>query len=196
MSDTGAKFPSIAASVSETPWDDNAWTDAEPTNLDADDGATASVTPANFDDGDQTHVLKAYGFDFSEIADGSQIDGIECVANTWYADGSASFGLMQLLDTSLTRIGDNQCATPVPMSTDTATTITKGGPTDTWNANPTAAMVKHSNFGVGMGCIATQNNADVFIDYVTLKIYYTTPAGDSLVSVQRSIKRKNWHVVR
>src|SRR3990170_343 len=173
MATTGAKYPTAAVTVSEAPWSDNDWT--TPGNIYADDGATANVTAATFDSPDQTFVLKAYTFDFSAIPGGSTIDGVICVVNCWYANGSVSIDLMQLLDTSRAKVGTNQCAAPVALGTGTGGTVTKGSSSDKWGNLFTAAWVKNSNFGVSLGFLATGNNADVFVDYVTLEVYYTPP---------------------
>src|SRR4030066_1476164 len=173
MATTGAKYPTAAVTVSEAPWSDNDWT--TPGNIYADDGATANVTAATFGAPDQTFVLKAYTFDFSAIPDGSTIDGVICVVNTYYANGSVSIDLMQLLNTSLAKVGTNQCATPVALGTGTGGTVAKGSSSDKWGNLLTAAWVRNSNFGVALGFLATGNNADVFVDYVTLEVYYTPP---------------------
>src|SRR3990172_6710313 len=173
MATTGAKYPTAAVTVSEAPWSDNDWTTQG--NIYADDGATANVTAATFDSPDQTYVLKAYNFDFSAIPAGSTIDGVICVVNCWYANGSVSIDLMQLLDTSRAKVGTNQCAAPVALGTGTGGTVTKGSSSDKWGNLFTAAWVKNSNFGVALGFLATGNNADVFVDYVTLEVFYTPP---------------------
>lgn len=173
MSTTGAKYPTLGESASEAPWSDDAWTN--PTNIYSDNGAVASVTAATYDAGDQTTVLKATGFDFSAIPDGSTILGIICKVNAWYSAGSANMDLCQLLDTSKAKVGTNQCSTPVTMSPTDTTVITKGANNDLWGNALSAAWVKNANFGVALGCIATAANTDVNIDYVTLEVYYTPP---------------------
>src|SRR3990167_7091814 len=155
--DTGAKYPTTSASVSEAPWSDNGWT--TPTNIYADDGATASVTASTFDTPDQTRVLKATGFDFSAIPDGATIDGVIVRLNTWYANGTVSIDLAQLLDTTKARVGTNQYATPEALATPDTSLKTIGGATDTWGNVLTAAWVKNANFGVGLGFLATGADA-------------------------------------
>ena len=180
MSTTGAVFSTTSQAISETPWSDDAWT--TPNNILADDAATANVTAASFDNNDQTYVLKAYGFNFNSIPDGSTINGVICKVNAWYrgGQGSGSFDLMQLLNTSKAKVGTNQCATVVALASNNTTVITKGSATDLWGNALTAAWVKNSNFGVAMGILATAANADVDIDYVTLDIDYTAPSPSAL----------------
>lgn len=171
---TGEKYPTLGQSILESPWSDNGWT--APANIYADDGLTASVTSSTFDTGDQTRVLKATGFDFSSIPDGSSIDGVIARINSWYTAGSGSIDLIQLLDTTQVRVGINQAVTAIPLGTDNAAIITSGSSTDLWGNALTASWIKDPNFGIGIGIIATGNNADVFVDYVTIEVYYTPPA--------------------
>jgi len=175
MPTTGPIFPQLAESVSEAPWSDNAWT--TPANITADDEATANVTAATFDANDQTHVLKAYNFDFSGVPAGATIDGVIASVNAFYrsGQGAGSLDLMQLLDAARAKVGTNQCATAVPLTTTTTTVITKGSLSDLWGNSLTAAWIKDIDFGIALGIKATAANADVDIDYVTLEIYYTVP---------------------
>lgn len=87
--------------------------------------------------------------------------------------------LCQLLNTSKAKVGTNNCSTAVPLTTNSATIITKGSSLDTWGNSLTAAWVKSANFGVAIGILATAANADVDVDYVTIEIYYTPPADTS-----------------
>lgn len=175
MTSTGQVFPTTAVTAAEDPWLDNDWT--APTAVTADDDTTANVTAASFDSPDQTFVLKAQGFDFSSIPDGSTINGVTARVNAWFrsGQGSGSLDLCQLLDTSGAKVGTNQCATPVALTTTTTTVISKGGAADLWGNALDAAWVKNANFGIALGILATAANADVDIDYVTLEIEYTAP---------------------
>lgn len=185
---TGEKFPTTAATASEAPWSDNDWN--TPGNVTADDGSTANCIAASFDSPDQTFVLKAQGFDFSSIPDGSTIDGVTARVNAWFrsGQGSGSLDLCQLLDTSSAKVGTNQCATPVALTTTTTTIITKGGVADPWGNALDAAWVKSANFGIALGVLATAANADVDIDYVTLDIEYTPPSGPIEVAVNPALE--------
>ena len=174
MATTGAKLPTAAITAAEDPWLDNDWT--TPANLYG--AGTASVTAATFDAADQTYVLKAQGFDFSAIPDYSTIDGVTCVVNGYYATAAVSIDLLQLLDATGTRVGTNQAATPIALTTGAAN-YTKGGAADQWGNALTADWVKNANFGVAIGCLAGgsgNSNNDVYIDSVTLEIDYTPPA--------------------
>ncbi len=181
MSTTGAKAPTAAQTIAEDPWLDDTW--VNPANIYG--TGEASVTAATFDAGDQTYVLKAYGFDFSAIPDGAVIDGVICVVNARYATALASIDLMQLLDISRAKVGTNQCATPVALTT-SAANYTKGSSTDLWGNDLTPAWLKDADFGVAIGCLAGgsgNNNVDVYIDSVTLEVYYHVPFTETLVSI-------------
>ena len=173
MSTTGVKAPTAAQTIAESPWLDDTW--VSPANIYG--AGEASVTATSFDAGDQTYVLKAYGFDFSALPDNAVIRGVICVVNARYATAPGSIDLMQLLDISRAKVGTNQCATPVALTT-LAADYTKGSATDLWGNVLTAAWVKDGDFGVAIGMLAGgtgNNNVDVYCDYVTLEVYYSIP---------------------
>jgi len=172
---TGQVYPTLGTTVAESPWLDNTWT--KPTNIYSDNAATANVTAPSYDNGDQTYVLKATGFDFSAIPDGSTINGITARINAFYrsGQGSGSMDLCQLLDISRAKVGTNKCSTPVALTTTTSTIITQGSASDLWGNVLTSTWVKDPDFGIAMGILATAANADVDVDYVTLEVSYTPP---------------------
>lgn len=172
---TGEVFPTLGTSVSEAPWSDNGWT--TPTNIYLDNAATANVTANTYDSPDQTFVLKATGFDFSSIPDGSTINGVTARINSFYrtGQGAGSIDLCQLLNVSRAKVGTNQCSTAVVLTTTTSTIIVKGGPTDTWGNALTTAWIKDPDFGIAIGILSTGINSEVDVDYVTLEIAYTPP---------------------
>lgn len=174
MATTGPKAPTAAVTASEAPWSDNDW--VNPANIYG--AGEAIVIAATFDAKDQTYVLKASGFDFSAIPAGSTIDGVQVVINARYTVAIGEIDLCQLLDASLAKVGTNQYSTPQALTT-TAADYTIGGATDKWGNALDAAWVKNANFGVAIGCLAGgfgNNNVDVFIDSVTMEVWYTAPA--------------------
>ncbi|MEK7569057.1 MAG: hypothetical protein AAB497_03005 [Patescibacteria group bacterium] len=179
---TGEIYPTLGTTVSESPWSDNTWN--TPTNIYSDNAATANVTAASYDTPDQTFVLKATGFNFSAIPDGSTINGVTVRMNAFYrsGQGSGSMDLCQLLNVSRAKVGTNKCSTPVALTTNTATIITQGGSADTWGNALTTAWVKDPDFGIAIGVLATAQNADVDVDYVTVEITYTPPAVPTVTS--------------
>ena len=174
MATTGAQAPTSATTVAEDPWLDNDWT--TPANVFSDNSQTANITAATFDSPDDSYVLKAVGFDFSVIPDGAPIRGVTCKLNAYYrsGQGTGAVNLLQLLNTSMVKVGTNQCAsaTMVALTTSPTTIITKGSGSDTWGNSLTAAWVKDPDFGVAIGIEATAANADVDVDYVTLEVTY------------------------
>lgn len=174
MATTGQVYPTSAVTSAESPWLDEDW--ATPGNVTSDDGNTANITGPQYDNGDQSYVLKAQGFDFSAIPDGATIVGVTARINAWYSAGGGSLDLAQLLNTSGAKVGTNLCVTPVTLTTSDTTVITRGGAANLWGNALTAAWVKDPDFGIALGIQATANNADVFLDYVTLEIEYTPPA--------------------
>lgn len=166
---TGAKAPTAAQQVSEAPWSDDAW--QTPQNIYG--TGTASVTASSFDAGDQTWVLKAYNFDFSAIPDTAVITGVSVIINGWYANAPASIDLCQLLNVSRAKVGTN-LAGPTAFTT-SAANYTFGGNNNLWGNALTASWVKNANFGVAIGCLAGgsgNNNVDVFIDVVTMEVFF------------------------
>jgi len=173
MATTGAIAPTAAETVAEDPWSDANCTWLNPGNIYG--AGEASVVHASFDSPDQTYVLKAYTFDFSAIPDGSTIDGVQVVINARYAVAAVSLDLCQLLDAARAKVGTNQYSTPQALTT-SAANYTVGNSTDKWGNALDAAWVKDADFGVAIGAVAGGANSDVFIDSVTMEVWYTAPA--------------------
>lgn len=170
---TGVKAPTVAETVGEAPWNDANCTWVNPNNIFG--VGEAEVTHSSFDTPDQTYVLKAYTFDFSAIPGGSTIQGVRVIINARYAVAAVSLDLMQLLDISRAKVGTNKYATPQALTT-SAANYTIGGAADTWGNSLTAAWVKDPDFGVAIGAVANGANSDVFVDSVTMEVWYTPPA--------------------
>jgi len=169
---TGAVFPGTGAAWSVSPHDDQTW--SNPGNILADDTSYAQITSPSFDLGVQSYLLRASNFNFSGIPSGATIVGITVRVNACYVNGSGSIDLVQLVNASGSLVGDNKASTPVALTTPSLATHTFGGSADTWNASPTVAMLQDTDFGVAVGCIATANDCDVYIDYITIEVEYTT----------------------
>lgn len=179
MATTGPKSPTVASTTAEAPWSANPW--VTPENLYG--AGTANITAPTFDAGDQSEILRAYGFDFSAIPDGSTIDGVQVViGGAYYATAICALSLAQLLSTGGALGGTNQYSTPTDLTTG-ASNYTKGGATDKWGNALDAAWVKNSNFGVGIGItVGASNNCDVYIDSVTMEVWYTPPASPTIIA--------------
>jgi len=167
---TGALFPTSAANVVSAPHSAENW--VNPSNIGADDATNASITAATFDSPDQSSLLIAH-FNLAALPSGAAIRGVRVIVNCYYANGTVSMDLLQLLDVSGNPVGTNQCATPVALGTATSGLVTKGGNADQWGNALTDTWVKDADFGVAIGMAATGANADVFVDYVTLEVFYT-----------------------
>jgi hypothetical protein len=184
METTGALVPTAVVTAAEAPWSNNDW--SNPENIYG--AGEASVTAATFDAGDRTYVLKASAFDPPAIAlipDGSTIEGVLVTINARYAVVVVNIDLAQLLDTSRAKVGTNQYATPQALTT-SAVNYTKGGSADKWGNELTAAWVKDPDFGVAIGCLAGgsgNSNNDVYIDSVTMEIWYTPPVAPVVVDL-------------
>jgi len=182
MPTTGATFPGTGASWSVSPHDDQTWTN--PGNIVADDTSYAQITSPSFDTGVQSYLLRASNFNFSAIPEGATIDGIIVRVMGNYVNGAGAIDLVQLVDAGGSLVGDNKASTPVTLNTPSMTVNTFGGAADTWNATPTRAMLQDVDFGVAIGCIAQANDCDIYIDYVTIEVYYTE--GGSLQTITAS----------
>lgn len=174
MATTGEKFAGAAETIAESPWLDNTW--VSPLNaVGVNNGTNASVTDATYDSGDQTFVLKCYGYDFSSIPAGSTIDGVivRCYGVEEQA-GAGAIGLVQLLSTARAKVGTNLAATEVAVDTN-PTTYTFGSSTELWGNALTEAWVKDPDFGVAFGMWARAANTDVVVDAISIEVFYTAP---------------------
>ena len=115
---TGEKFPTSGTTTNESPWLDEPW--VNPGNVVSNNATYAAVTATTFDLGDQTAVLKAFGFDFSSIPAGATIDGVTARIEARGDSTSVSLDLVQLLDTSGAKVGTNLASTPQALTTSDA----------------------------------------------------------------------------
>ena len=175
MANTGYILPQSASSTSETGWEDSGGAWIDPVNIYG--AGEASITNNAFDNGDASHVLRGYNFDFSGIPAGSTIDGVICRVMARATNPTTAIGLAQLLNISGARVGTNLAATPITITgTTTAAEHLIGANNNNWGNSLTLAWLQDADFGVGVGVINGANNADVFIDSVELDVYYTAAA--------------------
>ena len=162
------KYPGTIGTQSINPEDDNDW--VNPSNIGADDAAYASVVAPQFDTGDITYRLKAQNFGFT-IPTGT-IDGIKVEIERYNDAGETGKDYrVQLLDADGNLVGDNKAA--VGDWETTPTIKSYGGATDKWSASPTVAMVNDADFGVVLSAEATADNADIYVDFIRITIYYS-----------------------
>lgn len=167
---TGYIFPTTATSTSETGWDDDAGAWINPENIYG-EGVT-SITDNGFNQDDKSHVLRGDSFDFGSIPEGATIVGVICRIYASSTSTASTIGLVQLLDESGARVGTNLASTPVAVTTSLAA-YTFGAKDNLWENALTLEWVQNTKFGVGVGMVDGDNNADVSIDSIELNIYYT-----------------------
>jgi len=171
MADTGAKAPTAAESVAESPWSTSNCGWVNPTYIYG--AGEAAITHPAFDTDTYSYVLKAYTFDFSAIPDTATITGVSVTVNARYANGACGIALMQLLNTSRAKVGTNLASTPTALTTSAADyNFPSGGAPTLWGNALTPAWVKDADFGVAIGVRPTALNADVYVDSVVMTVYY------------------------
>ena len=161
--------PTVASTTAEDPWLDD--TQVNPENIYG--AGEASITSNNYDAGDQSYVMKAYTFDFSSVPVDATIVGVVCQIGARSATATHQFDLIQLLSTTRVKGGTNLASTPVTINSISPIELEFGARDNLWGNALTETWVKDADFGVAIGVLSNNNNADVFIDYVLLSIYYT-----------------------
>ena len=181
MSVTVTRYPTAnAAPASSAPYDDMTWTNYN--NLKADDSTYANIIDATFDTGKYSYIMKFSHFD-AAIPAGSQILGIQVTMQGYYQTGTFEVALLQLLNASGTAEGDNKADTASGAFGTGNTNVTFGGPTEEWGLNLTPTMVNDDDFGVQMAVVATQDNCDVFLDFLRMEITYIPPKTITSINV-------------
>ena len=167
MADTGVKYPATISTVQET-GDDNDWT--TPANVGADDAAYASITAASFDNLDTSYLLKATNIS-AGIPSGATINGILVEIERHYANGAVADYDVCLTKDGSTRAGDDKSTGAAFPAADAITSF--GGSTDLWGTTWTEAEINATTFGVLYKMQATANNADGYVDFIRVTVYYT-----------------------
>jgi len=187
MATQGPNYPASGATLANAGTSENAEAWVSPGNITSDNGTSASVTAATYDNSDITQLLVASNFGFS-IPAGSTIDGITVEVDRSNAAGAAHTFRIQLATgtTFATLVGDNKGdATDWPASLAIAT---YGGAADNWNAGLTVAQVNATGFAVMLSAQADGNNTDVAVDFIRVTINYTIPLTISYAQAQALIK--------
>ena len=167
MPNTGVKYPATVSTIQET-GDDNNW--VSPSSVGADDAAYASITAATFDAGDVSYLLRATNLSMG-VPTASTIDGILVEIERYYAGG-----LVEDVDVVLTKDGINRVGSDYSTGADFTTSpaiVSFGGATNKWGTTWTPAEVNATTFGVFYKMGAVGNNADGFVDFIRVTVYYT-----------------------
>ena len=188
-----AKFCGSGASVSQNPYDDAAWSD--PTNIYADDGVDdgegsvdgyANIAgywtwfifwtwhQSGFNTNEYSTVLKATNFGYA-IPTGSVINGIKVEIDKHKYNGNVVDAVVQLTKDGTNRVGDNKADTTTYWPNADAVS-TYGNSTYLWGTTWTAAEINSANFGAHIVAQAKANDANAYIDYVKITVYWSPPA--------------------
>ena len=174
--DTGGKYPATVSTTQET-GDDNDWTTAS--DVGADDGAYGQITAATFDANDVSYLLRATNFSMGVTA-GATIDGIVVEIERYYANGQVIDVDVNLTKNGTARVGSDY-STGANFVASPGSTVTFGGATDKWGTTWTAAEVNTSTFGVFYKMGASAANADGFVDFIRVTVYFTS--NDPVITV-------------
>lgn len=154
------------ASIGTSPWQNL-------TNAKYPDG---SASNANLPGAQTTNYLKATGFGFSVTATAA-ICGIE-VRVERRVSGAASKDTAIMLVKNNVVTGINQKIN-IPWST-TLSVITYGSNSDLWGTTWTPTDINDPNFGAAISVVNTFTTTSYsfpLIDYITVKVYYSTSTG-------------------
>jgi len=162
------KYAGLGASAASGIYDDDAW--VTPTNIYSDNAAYASVTAATFDTNDYTEVLKATTFGFA-IPILATVKGIKVEIEKYRANANVVDECVQLTKDGTARVGNNKGDTVTNWGT-AATVVTYGGANDLWGDTWTPAQINAATFGVHFVARALGEDADVYVDYVRITVYY------------------------
>ena len=177
MADTGVKYPATVSTTQET-GDDNDWT--TPAEVVSDNGVYGNITAASFDANDLSYLLKATNPSMGVPA-GATINGILVEIERHYANGTVADEDVCLTKDGSARVGDDKSTGAAFPSSDAITSF--GGATDLWGTTWTAAEINATTFGVLYKMKATGANADGFVDFIRITVYYTAAVIEGLAGV-------------
>ncbi|PCI29041.1 hypothetical protein COB55_02870 [Candidatus Wolfebacteria bacterium] len=144
------------------------------------DDVFASQNLTEFDIGDLTFWLRAEGFDF-DIPDDAVINGIEVFIEADDNGGSNENAFLE--DVQIikggTITGDDQV--PVHFGVDRwSETFKLGSPDNLWGTTWSVSDINGvKDFGVAVAFTALNNNAEITIDYIGMKVYYSVPIAET-----------------
>ena len=169
----GPLSPTAASTALSAPYDDNDWNSGSASAITTDDTTYVGCTAATYDTNRFTYLLKAQGFGFT-IPSNATILGVEAKIIKYCAAGTAIDGLVQLLNASGALFGSSLASASNWAGSMTESTY--GGSTNMWGLNTstlTPAIVNDADFGIALSAKATADNTDVYVDYMSLKVFYS-----------------------
>ena len=167
MADTGVKYPATVSTIQET-GDDNDW--VTPAEVISDNAVYGNITAASFDNLDTSWLLKATNPSMG-VPSGATINGILVEIERHYAGGTVADYDVCLTKDGSARVGDDKSTGATFPTADAITSF--GGSTDLWGTTWTVDEVNATTFGVLYKMQATANNADGFVDFIRVTVYYT-----------------------
>lgn len=187
MPSTGAKAGGTATNVDNNAG--TAWTNPS-SALDNNNTYAVAAAPKAADDCDYLHITN-FGF---AVDAGAVIDGVEVVVHRGTDDNNSGSSNFYTYDHTIqlikggTRAGDNKAdvATRWPAADPVSSAEaprTYGGNGDLWGLTLTPADVNASTFGVAIAAALVNIYSNANVDFVTINIYYHTPAGSSCAQV-------------
>lgn len=170
MASVGPKYPLNVYTLQES-GDDNDWVSA--ISVGADDTVYANITAASFDSPDTSYLMQCSNFAMGVPA-GATINGILVEIERYYANGRCNDYDVVLTKDASARAGSDRSTGAI--FTTSPAIVSFGGATDLWDTTWTAAEVNASTFGVFYKMQATDANADGFLDFIRVTVYYTSGA--------------------
>jgi hypothetical protein len=135
--------------------------------------ANDSLFAANINGTGDKHRFS--GYDTSAISSGSTINGIQ-VRLDWWLDSTSGTNTMSV---QLSWNGGTTWTSSKTASTERTSdgnpTDVLGSASDTWGHTWTASDLNSTNFVVRITCSSTSSSRDFYLDWVPVKITYTTP---------------------
>jgi hypothetical protein len=176
LASSGPNYAGTVASAASAPYIDENWLNLA--NIQAADINRASITAATFDSPDYSYLITASNFGFA-IPAGATIDGIVVEVNRVYANGTVADGKVALYNPVTTTESNNK-ASASTWGTTWPSVATYGGAADLWGIAWTAEAINNTGFAIRFAAAATGANADAYIDYIRVTVYYTAGVNGSL----------------
>lgn len=168
MANTGVKYPTATAELTQAPYDDVAWTSVA--NIKANDSNVGYYNGVALDDTKYSRVGVGKTF-AAGVPAGATINGIVVEVEVGQYGGTPAHDyLVQLSKDGTTRVGNNKGAN---VNLGGLGVHTYGGAADLWGTTWTADEVNADAFAVHLAYYSDSANATFQVDFVRVTIYYT-----------------------